>query len=500
MKKTVFLLLILSLACGLDAQVNEPYIFADFTEGELGTLLELCNKGGFGVLIEKTPFSTYGHYNWNDAFAPRGTASVTQMVATANEAGVRLGIWTQDDAITSNDAFFSLENFGQFRKEAQVELYCKHDADETTLALRRNSVFDKPSSLNLVMIEDEIVSYGTMEYSGSLALLHQCTRGAYGSKAVEHSADAVAYKILDRPDYYVVPEGELRERVQKCYDEKLQLFPISLHKDELVQKRIDESIRVNQVEQWENVGPSLSSLGWFLVHTSDNRRISTSMEDLEWMLSKAAGFHACYGLVVEPQAVTGYGMLDELLETTSRWNRLLRADVFTEQQCQMFRDPYLDWHLEQQDSVSYLLYQMNYSRRFRCNFNESEPGLLHSETWIWNSDKVGRFGLRIKVDGKVEIVNPMVNTTQGLVMFPCVVKPDQCLLYDFGETARVVDADYNIITEVAIEGLPELDEGGSEVYFLCEVDPEAGQFPVVTLRYATREQPEWVTLENTPNK
>ena len=66
--------------------------------------------------------------------------------------------------------------------------------------------------------------------------------------------------------------------------------------------------------------------------------------------------------------------------------------------------------------------------------------------------------------------------------------------------ALVVDADCNIVTEIAIEGLPELEEGSSEVSFLCEVDPKASKRPVVMLRYITREQPETVTLEFSPHK
>ena len=112
--------------------------------------------------------------------------------------------------------------------------------------------------------------------------------------------------------------------------------------------------------------------------------------------------------------------------------------------------------------------------------------MLQSETWTWNAEEEGGFGLRIQVEGEVEILNPMVNTSKGLVMFPCALKPGQRLLYDFGETAQVVDADDHQLDEVVIEGLAELDKDDSEVYFLCEVDPLAKKRPVVTLRYVTR--------------
>ena len=107
MKRIGILLLFLALACGLAAQVKDPYILADFKEQELGTMLDICHKGGFEFLIQKTPFSTYGHYNWNDDFAPQGVVSVRQMVATAGEAGVHLGVWVQENAIDTDDSYFS---------------------------------------------------------------------------------------------------------------------------------------------------------------------------------------------------------------------------------------------------------------------------------------------------------------------------------------------------------------------------------------------------------
>ena len=141
------------------------------------------------------------------------------------------------------------------------------------------------------------------------------------------------------------------------------------------------------------------------------------------------------------------------------------------------------------------MYEQHISRRFRCVFEDSDPGVLRGETWTWNSDEGGNFGLRLQVDGEVEILNPMVNTNRGLVMFPCALKPGQRLLYDFGDIAWVVDADYHKLEEVLIEGLAELDEGSNEVYFLCEVNPSLKKRPEVSLRYLTRSQQMMIDLE-----
>ena len=462
-------------------------MLADFTAEDFLEMLEICRQGGFEVLIQKRPFSTYGHYSWNEAFAPQGDQSVKQMVATAEEAGIHLGVWVQENAIDTDDPYFSPEYFKQYRKGGRLELYDGISADETTIAMRRTDVLNTSSTLNLIMIDDELISYATMESAGGLTLIHRCTRCAFGTKAVAHTVNAEAYRIWGSPENFVEPEGELRDLVQQSLDQKLQLFPVKIYQGEPGQDWIDESIRVSQVERWEQ-DPSITSLGMFLIRVSDKRRPATSMDELEWMLSKAASFGAGYGLVIDPKALKNHGMLNEMLETMSRWNRLLRTGNLAEQQKELLRDPCLDWHMGASDSLHYVLYEQNVSRRFRCNFEESEPGVLRSETWTWNADEGGNFGLRIQVDGEVEILNPMVNTTRGLVMFPCALKPGQRLLYNFGETAWVVDADYHQLEEVAIEGLAELDMDSSEVYFLCEVDPSAKKRPEVTLRYITRSQ------------
>ena len=499
-KRYYFIILIIFIYFSGSAQISEPYVLSDFKAQDFGTMLDVCRQGGFDVLVQKTPFSTYGHYDWNEDFAPQGDASVKRMVAGAEEVGVRLGVWIQDNAISTGDAFFSPEYFKQYRKGDKLELYSALSADENTIAMRRSDVLKKPATLNLIMIDDELITYSTLEFSGELALIHRCTRGAYGTKASAHAVDAEVYRIWDSPDQFVEPEGALREMVRQSLDEKLQFFPIQLFKDATPQDWIEENIRVSQVKRWEEAGAALSSLGWFAFRATDKRRMGTTMEELEWMLSKAASFGVGYGLVIDLQTLMDHGMWNEMLETLNRWNRLLREGTFTERQKELLRDPYLDWHLEQQDSIHCMLLPQNVSRRFRCNLEEIDNGVLRSETWSWNAEEEGFFGLRLQVDGTVEVINPMVNTNRGLVMFPCTVKPGQRLFYDFGETARVVDVYFNVLEEVAVEGLAELEKGDNEAYFICEVDPVVKQRPEVSLRYITRERPVAVTLGVSPYK
>ena len=487
-KNIIFILILLSSLVGWS---QKPYIVADFAEKDLPTMLEVCHQGGFETLVVKTPFSTYGHYEWNSTFAPEGDLSVRRMVQAAADEGITLGVLVQEDAITLNDAFFAPKYFSQYRHTEPLVLFDEMAAEDVDIALRRNDLFKTLSALNLLLIDEEMVSFGTMELVGDLVLLHHCTRGLYGTKRTAHDINAKVYRIWDDPEPFVYPEGDLLASVRQQLAERLEAGHVTLaiSKGAPGQDLIEESIRVRQVERWDSEGLGNNTLGWYVVYLADKKRVASTREELEWMLSKAAVFQASYGLLLDPPVLKNHGSIGEMLPLMKQWNTLIGQNAFTTAQKAVMKDPYLDWHLERQNDSLFLLHPCNYSRRYQCVFHEADTGLLQTETWKWNAEAECRFGLRLQVDGEVEIVNPMINTAKGLVMFPCTVRPGQRLIYDFGETALVVDANGNILQKLAIEGLAELAQGDNEVSLFCEVDPTAETRPMVRLRYITREPP-----------
>ena len=95
--KKIYIILFLFLSSISWGQVPGPYVLADFSEKDLGKMLEICRQGGFEYLIQKTPFSTYGHYNWNEAFAPQGETSVKRMTRRSRNSYIlspRKVTWT----------------------------------------------------------------------------------------------------------------------------------------------------------------------------------------------------------------------------------------------------------------------------------------------------------------------------------------------------------------------------------------------------------------------
>lgn len=500
MKKIIVLILGIVLAVPLAAQnvldLKKPYLVTDFNERNLESVLEVCQKGGFEYLLVRTPFSTCGHYQWNPEFAANDKA-VARMVQKAEAVGVHLGILVQPDAISENDLYFTSKYSKHFVREGKVELFVDISAEDYDLALRRTDAIKGISSMNLILVENELISYGTIELAGDLLLLHHCTRGAYGTRKAPHTTKAEAYKIWDSPKRYVAPDEYLLDSVRMWLNHRIEATGIAfmIQEGDPGQELLDGSVRVRQAERWAGADGVMSHgyLGWINFHAADKNRAATTMEEVEWILSKAVGFDAGYGLLIDRKAIKEYGQLDEILQKIKLWEAFRSSDVDKEQ-LEALRDPYQDWRLEQ-DGDQFILLRWNLSRRYQCNFVEADSLLIGSEPWEWKAETTGPFGLRLQVDGKEAVKNPMVNTERGLAMFPCAIKPGQRLVYDFGDVAYLMDANYNKLEEVTIEGVAELPEGTSEVRFYCETEKE-GDRPLVTIRYITSSEMVTDTMEN----
>lgn len=491
MKKLVFLLLCLSFVGQMAAQnglePKKPYMVADFNEKNLESMLALCQKGGFEYLLERTPFSTYGHYQWNPEFANSDKA-VARMTMKAEAAGVHLGLLVQPNVISENDPYFAPRYSKHFLREGKLKLYSDLAENEIDIALHYTEVIQGVSSLNLILVENELISYGTIERAGDLLLLHHCTRGACGTIASAHSANAEAYKIWDSPGRFVAPDETLRDSVQWHLNHRLETSGITivLPMGEPGQELLDGSLRVRQTERWaESDGVAKTGcLGWIYIFAANNKREATSLDNVEWMMSKAIGFDAGYGLLIDQKAMKEHGQLDAILEKIKEWEGLRQAGSLTQAQRDALRDPYDDWHLEQEEDGQFALYQWNISRRYNCRFVDADSLFIGTEPWDWKADEEGAFGLRLQLSGKVSLKDPMINTEKGLLMFPCTIKPGQRLWYDGGEVAYLMDENYKTLKEIVIEGVALLPEGTSKVYFFGETEKE-GAVPEVTLRYIT---------------
>ncbi len=488
MKRLCILILLVLLFGVVQAQLPQTYMVSDFAEDELESVLDLCKRGGVEQVLHKSPFSSYGHYEWDPAFASKGDRSVARMVQKAQESGVRLGLLVHEDAISLNDSYFASRYFKQLRKTGPVQFYSNITAEQRDLVIYHTEELDQPSTLNLILVGKEMFSYGTMEPAGDMLFLHRCSRGIHGTKNMEHEKREEAYKIWDSPERYCAPEGALLDSVRNRLVQRIVAAgnPFTMLNGGYGQDLVNTSQRVQLVERWSHHdGSQPLMLGWIPVRVSDKRQASSTLEDLEWVLSKAAAFNAGFGLVIDRIALKRYGQLDKVMALVKAWNEVRDAGVLTEYQKEDLIDPYADWHLEPYREEGYLLFPVHQSRGYRCIFQEVGP---HRETWQWKSDETSVVGLRIEVKGKGEIRQPMFVTATDTLSFPCVVKAGELLLCDFDGVARVTDADYHTLQEFTMAKMLTLPERESSVIFSCDVKGDK-KLPEVSVRYFTREEP-----------
>ena len=524
----------------------KSYMITDFGENTLDAVLEKAQIAGFDYVYHDGPFEDWGHFNWSTEFTKNGDMGVKAMVDKAKALGIGLGVHTLSNFMTTNDAYVTPVPSKHLLKQGVLALTASIDKDQTEISIKKSDLFTMPMTLKGLQIDDELLSYGTVEDKGEVMVLKNCKRGAWGTTAAAHDLKAPLYKLWDHAYKVFLPDLKLQDAFSDRIAEiinKTGLCQISYDglegcsftgQDEYAMSRFvnqiynkvniplrndasrlshntwhlhtytnwgepwGEAMRTGQVESRiknqafyrRNLFPRM--LGWFLIRLADRRQECTSLEDLEWAMSEAAGFDAGYAMTIRTKTLRRHGQIDQLLESIRDWDYLREKQAFTEDQKTRMRDPKTEWHLEKLDDQNFNLYPLFISKRYTCNLGEMQPGQPGGSDWSWDTPYKGDFAIRLKVEGDGKIKDPKFTTEEGVIMFPCEVSERQYLLYTFDGKAVVTDKNYNVIKEVTPEGEATIPSGATAVSFTCELSSEDA--PDVIIRYITKGQPEKISV------
>ena len=458
---------------------------------------------------------------------PKDTAFLKEK---CRQARLDLGLSVFANRIPTNSKLVSPKPSTHLLKQGVLQLQLPMNDSQDEFAVYHSDLFSIPSSINVLQIDDELITYRTTEKSGDINLFYHCVRGAFGTKAKAHSKNAIVYKLWDTPERTLLPDLELQNKMAetvakecaktdypllifndlKSYayndqgdiaighfldtmhkynpDKLLQadlLTPISWHYlsrinenmlwNESMRTKIVETLTEKQHFYQRSLMPWM--IGNFQIHLADKKRKATTMEELEWFLSKAAAFNAGFGLDFSVETMRKHGLTSPMLDMINIWESLRLADAFSEQQKENMKDPYEDWHIEKKNDSTYLLYPQFISRRYYCN--------LKNDEWVWYSPYASRFSLCIAVEGKGSISELSFRTPNGILYLPCTLKAGQYLIYNFDGNAFITDQNYNKLHEVKAQGVSYLDEGNCEVTFMCEPKSDDKKTPEVTVRFIT---------------
>jgi len=497
-------------------------------------LLLLCGMVSFAQDSLRLPKITKSYLIAD--YNPKDTAFLKEK---CRQAGLDMGLTVLANRIPTDSKLVTPKPSKHLLRQGVLHLQLPIDDEQTEFAVYHSELFDQPATINVLQIDNELVTYRSTEKSGDIHLFYNCTRGAFGTKISPHSKNATVYKLWDTPERTLLPDfetqnqmaqaeakkcakidypilifndlksygyneqgdtaiGHFLDTMRKYNPEKLlqadQLTPISkrylnrVNENQLwtesMRTKIVETLNEKQDFYRKHLMPWM--IGNFQILLANKNRKATTMEELEWFLSKAAAFDAGFGLDFSADAMRKHGLTDEMLNTINHWETLRLAEAFSEAQKELFKDPYGNWHIEKANDSTYLLYPQHISRRYFCNFKE--------DTWQWNSPYASPFALCIAVEGKGSISDLYLETPNDTLRFPYTLKAGQYLFYEFDGTAYITDSNYNKIKEIETQGFVRLNEGNSEVSFTCNVKTEERKTPYVTVRFITRGIPETIGI------
>lgn len=443
------------------------YLIVDFGVDNFTDALELTKKAGLKYLYHGGPFETWGHFKLNSKQFPENWETMKVMVDRAAEDGIRLGVHTLSNFITTNDPYVTPIPDPRLAKVGSSTLVIAVQAADKNIEIADPKFFNqmKNNTLRAVVVDDEIITYKEITASAPWRLLW-CERGAFGTGIAPHQAGSVISKLMDHGYRTFLTNNELSEEVslriadffnqtgcrQISFDglegnwstgmgqygqQRFTQIWYDHLKPELQGQVITDAstpghyfwhmyTRMNWGEPWyagfresqtqyrllnqlyfqRNLMPAM--LGWFRMSPE------TSLEDIEWLLARSAGFNAGYALVTSLEAVGKNGASDKILYAIREWERARMAGAFPEEVRKSMKDIKNEFHLEMDGPNNWNLYPYTIWRA------EYKPGtgVLPIEMKNENPDQPLQFilssgpeneatGIQLDFDGKTKVPIPL---------------------------------------------------------------------------------------------
>ena len=364
----------------------------DFSEENIDDAIAITKKAGLEYLYNygKT-FESWGHFQLNKKKFPEGYKSMKKLVEKAQKENIKLGTHVLSNFITTNDPYVTPVPDKRLAKVGSSKIVEEIDSEQTEIVIESPDFFNqmKNNNLKTVMIDNELIRYGKVSQKAPWTLL-DCQRGAFNTVAANHKAKSKISKLLDHPYKVFLTNAELTIEVAKniaklynetglrqisfdglegnrstglgAYGESLMPYTWynALSPDMQKDLIIDASrtthffwhlySRMNWGEPWRgdfresqteyrlknqayfkrNFMPGM--LGWFKM-TSE-----TSVEDIEWLLARAAGFDAGFAFVTSFTVLKQNGNSDEILKLINEWEKLRLAGSFTDKQKELLKE------------------------------------------------------------------------------------------------------------------------------------------------------------------
>ena len=485
-------------------KASASYIIMNFNEDEIDKALEVTQKAGLNYLYYygKT-FESWGHFGLYKKQFPDGYAVMRKMVDKAKEKDIKLGIHILSNFITPNDAYVTPIPDKRLAKVGSSTIIEDIDETQTEILIESPEFFNqmKNNSLKTVMIGNELIRYGLVSEELPWKLL-DCQRGAFKTKAEAHKTGVEIAKLLDHPYKVFLTNADLTIEISKTLAELFNetglrqisfdglegnrstglgtygesLMPYTWYNnltDDIKSHLIIDASRtthffwhiysrMNWGEPWyagfresqteyrlknqkyfrRNFMPGM--LGWFKM-TSE-----TSIEDVEWLLARSAGFDAGFAFVTGFEELEKNGNSDKILELIGEWEKVRLAGLFTDEQKKVMENPETEFSLIKVNDNEWSLYQVE-SEKFKHEKKVKQPGEpLYSTFTFKNIGKEQAINFILNaIDADISDISMEIDNYKEIKL-PFTLLKGQIVKYTGGNKAIVYDKSYKIVNEFEI--------------------------------------------------
>ncbi len=386
---------------------GRSYLIADYSEETIDELLEYTSRANLQTLYHMNAWASWGHYELNPEFFPHGLRGLKTCTEKAKSKNILLGAHTLTNFINTNDAYVTPVPDKRLAITGGSILAVPLTENDSVIMVESVKYFTntKADWLHTVRIGDELITYGGASEVKPFRLT-SCKRGAFGTKPSPHPATEKIEKLLDHPYMVFFPNLELQQEIalnlakrfnetgfsqmdfdgfEGCLasgqgDYAQELFAKTFYDnlDHMVLNGTSMSkpfywhinTYCNWGEPWNggftesmqqyridnqglfdrNLMPHM--LGWYLLTDS------TTLEEMEWMLARAAGYNAGFGMATSLKALRNNPLTPELLDAIRDWEICRRDRAFPKELLNDLKDPTKEFHLEKVSAVVWDLYPM----------------------------------------------------------------------------------------------------------------------------------------------
>ncbi|MBN1388586.1 MAG: hypothetical protein JW965_09085 [Bacteroidales bacterium] len=483
----------------ISPDANKPYLITTFREDNIDEIIEYTKRLGYNAFYHGHPFSTWGHFELIKEQFPNGWDGMKKCVEKAKEKGLRAGVHTLTNFITTNDPFVSPAPDDKLMVFCRTTLNRDLSEKDNEIYINDPEGYDYKNTNQALMIGNEIIRFSGVSKDKPYRLL-DCQRGQYGTIASSYRAGTEIARLVDHPYKVFFPNWKLqKEMIINLADffnyTGVGQLDFDGHEggwgtgegeygmdyfSEQLQKQVNHELRngssrsnhyywhtvsyINWGEPWyggftksqghyryqnqallkRNYIPNM--LGWFLLNES------TTLQEFEYMLARSAGYDAGYALYSMLEDMKKNPEFDQIAEAVNTWEEARLKKIFNDNQLMQLQDVNNDFSLKKISEDEFVL--QYYDKKYFELLNlPVQPGQPNDVSVDFEVSEEKKFYFVIGATGESGSITNINIDYNGYATYtiPAELKPNWSITYRGDDKILVYDEAGRLKTNLDFE-------------------------------------------------